>query len=58
MPQKRKYIRHDALNIYVSMLVFGHTGSMCLEKEVCKARNFVLAPSHEYFCGTDAEFRG
>ena len=28
-----------------------------LEKEVCKSRTFVLGPSQDYFCGTDAEFR-
>ena len=39
---------------YTGMLVFGRTGSMCLKKEVRKACTFVLDPSHEFFCGTDA----
>ena len=42
---------------YVIMLGFGHTESTCLEKEVRKAYTFVLSPSQECFCGTDAEFR-
>ena len=41
---------------YVSTLGFGHTESTCLEKEVRKAYTFVLGPSQECFCGTDAEF--
>ena len=39
------------------MLGFGHTGSICLEKEVHKACTLVIGHFQECFCGTDAEFR-
>ena len=41
---------------YVSMLVFGHTWSMCLKEEVHKTRTFTLGPSQDCFYGTEAEF--
>ena len=42
---------------YVSMSEFGHSGSMCHEKDMRKAHTFVLGPFQKYFCGTGAEFR-
>ena len=53
---KKKVHKACWLKIYVSMLGFGHMGSTCLKMEVRKACTFAIGPSHEYFCGIDAEF--